>query len=53
MTTTEQYDLYAELEKLTGEQVVRIFTDYHGMQLIDDGFKESLVNDGYIQEDVK
>ncbi|ADY14179.1 hypothetical protein [Sphaerochaeta globosa] len=33
---------------LSGEQVARLFTDYHGMQLLDDGFEKHLKFEGYM-----
>jgi len=36
---------------LTGEEVARLFTDYHGMQLMDDGFMEHIQTEGYLEED--
>jgi hypothetical protein len=34
-----------------GETVLRLLTDYHGMQLLDEGFLEHLVDEGYLEEE--
>ena len=39
------------LSELTGEQVCRLFTQYHGCQLLDDGFREHLIDEGYIEDE--
>lgn len=38
------------LAGLNGETVARLFTDWHGTQLLDDGFFGHLVDEGYIDE---
>ena len=38
------------LAGLDGETVARLFTDWHGTQLLDDGFFGLLVDEGYIDE---
>jgi hypothetical protein len=42
------WDILCELD---GETVARLFTDYHGTQLLDDGFREFLQGEGYMDED--
>ena len=39
------------LSELTGEQVCRLFTQYHGYQLLDDGFREHLIDEGYMEDE--
>lgn len=36
--------------KMSGEDVANAFTDYHGMQLLDEGFAEHLVGEGFCTE---
>ena len=45
-----QKEMYNVLTKLNGETVARLFTDWHGDQLLDDGFFGHLVDEGYIEE---
>lgn len=35
----------------TGEQVAKLLTDYHGMQLLTDEFYEYLIEEGYLPEE--
>lgn len=42
------WDMLCELD---GETVARLFTNYHGNQLLDDGFYENLQDEGYLEED--
>lgn len=35
---------------LDGETVARLLTDWHGMQLLDDGFYGFLIDEGYLDE---
>jgi hypothetical protein len=44
----QMWDILCELD---GETVARLFTDYHGNQLLDDGFREFLQDEGYMEED--
>jgi len=37
------------LAELSGEEVLQAFTNYHGLQLLDDGFAETLEDDGYLE----
>lgn len=44
--TQIQRRIYAILTRLGGEEVARLLTDYHGTQLLDDGFGDFLVEEG-------
>lgn len=44
----KMWGLFRELD---GETVARLFTDYHGEQLLDDGFQEHLQEEGYLELD--
>ena len=37
--------------ELTGEQVYNLFTGWHGLQLLDDGFYKYLVDEGILTDD--
>lgn len=37
--------------ELTGEQVYILFTQYHGLQLLDEGFYKHLVEEGILPEE--
>ena len=39
------------LSELTGEQVCRLFTQYHGLQLLDDGFMQHLIDEGFTEDE--
>ncbi len=41
------WDLLCDLE---AETVLNLLTDWHGLQLLDDGFYDHLINEGYIDE---
>lgn len=45
-----QEELWDALSEMTGEEVLRHLTNYHGLQLLDDGFREHLVDEGVIPE---
>ena len=49
MDSTQGYILDI-LFSLSGEEVARLFTGYHGLQLINVGFYNYLVEEGYIDE---
>jgi hypothetical protein len=55
--TFRNYDYaYGAFEGYTGQQVLSFFTDYHGMQIMTDGFMEHLVDEGVqieLEEDDK
>ena len=50
---TEEDNYYEKLEEiikannLSGEEVLQLFTNYHGLQLLDDGFMEFIADEGY------
>ena len=44
---TKMWDILAELD---GEEVLRVLTDWHGLQILDSGFYGHLVDEGYIEE---
>ena len=48
MTQERQDQFYEQLEQLTSEQVLRAFTDWHGMQLLTNEFYENCIEEGYI-----
>ena len=37
-----QKEIWYKLCELSGEEVANLLTDYHGLQLLDEGFKEFL-----------
>jgi hypothetical protein len=47
----KQLKMYEELSGLDGETVIRILTNYHGMQILDDGFYDYLIDEGIIEAD--
>ena len=47
MTDRQQNRIFDALCTLSAEDVARAFTDWHGMQLIDDGFASHLVDSEY------
>lgn len=49
--TQIQRRIFATLSRLGGEEVARLLTDYHGAQLLDDGFGEFLVDEGAADRD--
>ena len=44
--TQIQSRIYAVLTRLGGEEVAQLMLDYHGAQLLDDGFGDFLVQEG-------
>ena len=46
----KQTQMWDTLAELGGEEVLRVLTDWHGLQLLDDGFYGHLVDEGYIDE---
>lgn len=48
--TEKQEQMWDVLAGLDGETVARLLTDWHGTQLLDDGFFGHLVDEGYIDE---
>ena len=49
--TQLQRRIFAVLTRLGGEEVARLLTDYHGNQLLDEGFGEFLVDEGAADRD--
>lgn len=43
--------IWDSLCTLDGETVLRLLTDYHGTQLLSEGFKEFLIDEGFLDED--
>jgi hypothetical protein len=49
--TSRQEKVWESLVGLDGETVLRLFVDYHGMGLMDDGFLEHVASEGFVDED--
>ena len=45
-----QMEMWDALCELSGEEVARMFTDYHGNQLLDEGFRTYLGEEGVMPE---
>ena len=45
-----QMKMWGVLRELSSEEVARLFTDYHGMCLLDCGFREFLRDEGIMDE---
>lgn len=50
MMDERQQKMWGVLTGLDGETAARLLLDCHGLQLLDDGFFEHLVDEGYIEE---
>jgi hypothetical protein len=50
--TNVQKQVWDALVSLDGEAVLRALTDYHGTQLLDEGFAEFLVDEGLLDPEV-
>ena len=48
--TDKQNLMWELLCSLDGETVACLLTDWHGMQLLDDGFYGFLIDEGYLDE---
>jgi hypothetical protein len=48
-----QTKMWDALCSMTGEEVLNTLTDYHGLQLLDEGFYEHLQDEGILEEDVE
>ena len=46
-----QLKIYTALCKLDGEEVADLFTNYLGNQVLDEGFKDFLVDEGILDEE--
>ena len=51
MDYNKQMEVYNALAELDGKTVIALVTDYLGMQIIDEDFKQFLVNEGVMDED--
>lgn len=51
LTTTQKNLLIDVLDGLSGVQVRQLFTDYHGCQLLTEGFAKHLVEEGVATEE--
>lgn len=49
--TQIQRRIYAILTRLSGEKVAQLMLDYHGNQLLDEGFGDFLVDEGVADRD--
>jgi hypothetical protein len=49
--TKKQKKMYDKLIDLDGPTILQLFLDYHGTQLLDDGFYEEMGLNGLIDED--
>jgi hypothetical protein len=47
--TEQQERMWDVLVSLDSETLLRAFIDYHGMQLLDDGFAEFLTDEGFME----
>jgi hypothetical protein len=47
--TKQQDQIWDTLVSLDGETVLMAFTSYHGLQILDEGFAEFLVGEGYME----
>jgi hypothetical protein len=45
-------EVWDALVSLDSETLLRVITDYHGMQIFDDGFAEHLVDEGFMEPEV-
>ena len=50
MMSDKQEKAWNLLCSLDGETAARLLTDWHGLQLLDDGFYGFLIDEGYIEE---
>lgn len=49
---TIQEKMWNILCGLDGETVTRLFTEYHGTQLLDEGFMEHIKEEGYAEQPI-
>lgn len=47
-----QITIWDALCMMSGEDVARAMTDYHGNQLLDRGFYEHMVDEGYMDDEL-
>lgn len=48
MTTEIKTKLIEALERMTGEEVLHLFLDFHGHQLLSDDFAEHCIDEGKV-----
>jgi hypothetical protein len=51
--TAVQDEIWDAMAEMSGEEVLQHFTNYHGTQLLDDGFKEYLIDEGVLLEELE
>lgn len=51
MTNEQQNKLIVVLERMSGEDVLHLFLDFHGTQLLCDGFAEHCIDEGKVDAD--
>ncbi len=49
--TKKQAEMWDILAEMSGGKVLQILTDWHGLQLLDDGLRSHMVDEGYIEEE--
>jgi hypothetical protein len=49
--TEQQEKAWDVLVSLGSETMLQVLTDYHGLQLLDEGFLKHLADEGYIEEE--
>ena len=49
--TTKQEKMYDVLLELTTEQAIGALLNWHGTQLLDDGFMQHLIDEGYMEDE--
>jgi hypothetical protein len=47
----KQEKMYDVLIEMSSEEVIQLFTDYHGLQLLDDGFYDHMASEGIFEDD--
>lgn len=50
MLTDMQTEMWNTLTWLSGEEVLRLITDWHGTALLDDGFRQFLIDEGVMTD---
>ena len=48
MLDKTQIEIWNALSELSGEQVLNLLTDWHGLQLLDERFREFLEDEGIL-----
>lgn len=44
--------IWDRLSEMSGEDVARALTDYHGNQLLSEGFYQHMVDEGYMDDEL-